>query len=650
MGIWGCDAQKYWRFNVKVSLISLALLLAVLSGSSTADAAPPQTMNFQGYLKVEGRPLDHMAEISFVIYDNPITGKPLWSEVHRDVVVSKGQFSVVLGQSPYDPRPIDLPFDRQYWLGISVNADPEMTPRQPLTSAPYAFRAMMADSAASVASSAIPDGAITAVKLDTAYVKSAGDTMTGGLNLPANGLTVGGDQLVVAAGGNVGIGSTAPAEKLEVAGNLKVNGNLILPFTNPTSGMIMVGNTRMMHIQDDANFFAGINAGNTTANSNTYTFYGNTGIGGGVLSNITTGTYNTGSGWLSLSALATGTRNSAYGYQTLKSNKASYNTAIGSRALEDNTDGNYNVAVGDRALEDNTIGSNNTAIGAYAGYTFTPANANLSGSNNTFIGIRSGPGTTVQLENATAIGADALVSQSNSLVLGSTGVKVGIGTSTPTESLDVMGNIRTNNKDIILRGNGDIGHGLGWYGNGFGRQFKTTDFAEGPILYGYNHGALGTSSGNGAIALKWHSDGSINVTGLLTKASGSFKIDHPLEPRDKYLYHSFVESPDMMNIYNGNITTDAAGFATVELPAWFEALNREFRYQLTVIGQFAQAIVAKEIGNGKFTVQTDKPQVKVSWQVTGIRKDPYAEKNRIQVEEEKPASEKGSCLHAEACE
>ena len=50
----------------------------------------------------------------------------------------------------------------------------------------------------------------------------------------------------------------------------------------------------------------------------------------------------------------------------------------------------------------------------------------------------------------------------------------------------------------------------------------------------------------------------------------------------------------MMNIYNGNVITDANGEAVVALPEWFEALNRDFRYQLTVIGQFAQAIVAEK--------------------------------------------------------
>jgi hypothetical protein len=142
----------------------------------------------------------------------------------------------------------------------------------------------------------------------------------------------------------------------------------------------------------------------------------------------------------------------------------------------------------------------------------------------------------------------------------------------------------------------------------------------------------------------------VTVTGTLSKGAGSFKIDHPLDPGNKYLYHSFVESPDMMNVYNGNVTTDETGYATVELPDWFEALNRDFRYQLTVLGggTWARARVAHRVEDNRFVVETDVPATEVSWQVTGIRKDPFAERNRIPVEQEKTEAERGLYLHPEA--
>ncbi len=141
--------------------------------------------------------------------------------------------------------------------------------------------------------------------------------------------------------------------------------------------------------------------------------------------------------------------------------------------------------------------------------------------------------------------------------------------------------------------------------------------------------------------------GDVNVTGNLSKGGGSFKIDHPLDPANKYLYHSFVESPDMMDVYNGNVTTDQHGLATITLPDYFEALNSDFRYQLTVIGQFAQAFVAREISGNHFTIKTSKRGVRVSWQVTGIRQDAFANAHRIPVEVEKPVQEQGHYLHPE---
>jgi len=158
-----------------------------------------------------------------------------------------------------------------------------------------------------------------------------------------------------------------------------------------------------------------------------------------------------------------------------------------------------------------------------------------------------------------------------------------------------------------------------------------------------NYGIYATSSGSG-FAGKF--SGNVQITGSISKGSGTFLIDHPLDPENKYLYHSFVESPDMMNVYNGNIVTDANGDATVTLPDYFEALNKDFRYQLTVIGVFAQAIVAEEIGGNQFKIKTDKPNVKVSWQVTGIRHDKFADAHRVVPEVEKEPQYKGYYLHA----
>jgi len=134
--------------------------------------------------------------------------------------------------------------------------------------------------------------------------------------------------------------------------------------------------------------------------------------------------------------------------------------------------------------------------------------------------------------------------------------------------------------------------------------------------------------------------GNVTVAGTLTKSAGSFRIDHPLDPAHRYLSHSFVESPDMLNIYNGNATLDGRGEAVVLLPAYFEALNRDFRYQLTALGAPGPTLyIAEEIQQNRFVIAGGTPGARVSWQVTGVRQDAYAEAHRIQVEEDKPAAE-----------
>jgi len=108
-----------------------------------------------------------------------------------------------------------------------------------------------------------------------------------------------------------------------------------------------------------------------------------------------------------------------------------------------------------------------------------------------------------------------------------------------------------------------------------------------------------------------------------------------------------VESPDMKNIYDGVAVLDVHGEAVITLPVWFDALNKDFRYQLTSIGKFAPVYIAREIQENRFKVAGGIPGQRVSWQVTGIRKDAFAEHHRIPVEEEKGLTERGRYLHPE---
>jgi len=165
---------------------------------------------------------------------------------------------------------------------------------------------------------------------------------------------------------------------------------------------------------------------------------------------------------------------------------------------------------------------------------------------------------------------------------------------------------------------------------------------SGGVIFNAGSGTGGVVFYNGAGTQVALVDGSGNATfngNLTVSGVKSFRIDDPLDPEKKYLYHAAVESPDMKNIYDGVVTLGAKGTATVNLPEYFQALNKDFRYQLTCVGGSAPVYVAREIHNNRFIIAGGRPGLKVSWQVTGIRHDRYADAHRMVVEQEKPEEE-----------
>lgn len=213
-----------------------------------------------------------------------------------------------------------------------------------------------------------------------------------------------------------------------------------------------------------------------------------------------------------------------------------------------------------------------------------------------------------------------------------------------TASVDVLG-INTDNPNtavLHLKTNGTN------YNNAFRMETSTASFEDWYTFMNTDDDYCIRNDGAAPYFKIEKNTGNVSITGNISKGGGTFKIDHPMDPENKYLYHSFVESPDMMNVYNGNIVTNEMGEAIVELPDYFQALNSDFRYQLTAIGTFAQVIVKEKIENGKFVVASSEPNVEISWQVTGIRKDPYAIANRVVPEVEKADANKGKYLHPAA--
>jgi trimeric autotransporter adhesin len=379
--------------------------------------------------------------------------------------------------------------------------------------------------------------------------------------------------------------------------------------TSSTNGVISLGGFPFLgNLGSTTNTFVGIDSGGTTESAGNA--INNTGVGSYSLVNDTVG-FN--------------------------------NTAVGSDALTFTTSGSYNTAIGVQALESTTTGGSNVAIGYYAGQGIT------TGGGNVFIGANAGANVG-SVSDSVAIGTGATVSENGAIVLGGinpNASNVGIGTSAPGYSLEVddhgsgkagiaaLSDIAGDNAIVALQGASSGGSNGGY--------FKTNDPA--------GSGVVGVNSGGGRAAYfagTVEVAGNLQVDGTLSKMGGSFKIDDPIDPAGKYLSHSFVESPDMMNIYNGNVVLDAHGAAVVEMPKWFDALNKDFRYQLTAIGAPGPRLyVAQEIQNNRFKIAGGKAGMKVSWLVTGIRQDAWANAHRIPTEEEKPSSEQGRYLSPE---
>lgn len=183
------------------------------------------------------------------------------------------------------------------------------------------------------------------------------------------------------------------------------------------------------------------------------------------------------------------------------------------------------------------------------------------------------------------------------------------------------------------------------------------------LIFGIPLGAYSACIGGACAATSTENTtftGNLYVNGSVSKGSGTFVIDHPLDPKNKLLFHSFVESPDMKNLYDGVATLDKNGETTITLPGYFVALNKEYRYLATALGEPMPGLYLSEgvhqrffnrFGPIQFSIRGGSPGGRVSWQVTGTRQDPLAATYPIVVEVDKDSTDlvgKGQYLHPDA--
>jgi len=722
------------RLHLAVALCALTAL-----PFNTAVAQTPLSTGFtyQGRLHESGLPFNGNADLEFRLFDAESVGNQIGATAALPgVVVTDGLFTVAVdGAGEFGPAAFN---GEARWLEINVNGTP-LSPRQPLTAAPYAQFATRPW---------VTDGA------DISYTA-----------------------------GKVGIGTNTPAHPLDVIGDTKLGGRMAAGNDGEIGpGGISDKVFDFSHTITDFSSAPNWTPFNSLITIDSPTDLPNTGVFGHSLEtfipigNVSDYNYVQGP-WMTMSAGGDGDIQSLTGatIQTACIGAGTITNQIGALVF---SGGGAARGIGDTTIVDNR------ALYVASGH------AGLSGSVTRDYSLYiDSPYHRQPLENHYGIYlADQDFGESDSFAIYSAGGKsylagnLGIGTSTPTFALDVIGDTKVSSR-VAAGNDGEIGpdefydkvfdfsHTITDFSNApywaafrsyitvdapvddpgrtvYGHDLATlipvgnvTDYhyVQGPYCAAFNEGdgdfdflgggnigaetygpgtvdvqvgayffsdvgptgvsTINTNQGiwvrsghagtagtvNNDYTIYVHTpshdqplenhyglyledqdfgandsyaiysaggdvylDGDVEVTGMLSKGGGSFKIDHPLDPENKYLFHSFVESPDMMNIYNGNVTTDDDGYAVIELPAWFEALNRDFRYQLTAMGQFAQAMVAEEVRSNRFAIRTDKPNVRVSWQVTGIRQDDFANTNRIAVEEDKPAYARGSYLHPAA--
>jgi hypothetical protein len=655
--------------------------------------------------------LTEMVGVTFSLYKDSQGGTPLWVETQNVQADKTGHYAVMLGSSSSQGLPPDLFVSGEArWLAVQAQGQAEQ-PRTVLLSVPYALKAadaetigglppsafvLAAPAASSVAAVDSTNGTPATSSTSSLDPSASNVTTTGGTvnalplwttktNIQSSAITQSGSGKTA----KVGINTAKPASTLDVNGAGTVRGNLSLPATGTATTQAGKNSQPTTFTTSAYNSTAGTAVpqyfrwqaepvGNNTASAsgslNLLFGAGGNSINETGLNIASNGqiTFASGQSFPGAGTVTSVGLTAPASDYTVSGSPITQSGTLGLSWKVSPTNANTANAIvkrdGTGSFSAENISAVTLAVANPAGIAITGSTGAPAGA---VVGINTG-------DSAVADGVDGVTSSASASGVaginnsggiglygtGGTGV-YGTGTISGVEG---QGNAPYSNAGYFLGwsapassgyygslgietfgGNGDPNSGsaggTGIYGQGGG---GTNGDGYGGYFIGgtqslYGHGIVA----NGGSGYAGYFNGDVNVTGNLAKGGGSFKIDHPLDPANKYLYHSFVESPDMMNIYDGTVALDANGEAVISMPEWFGVLNRDFRYQLTCIGGFAPIYIAEELANNQFKIGGGHAGLKVSWQVTGIRQDAWANAHRIPVEEQKDAHERGFYIHPE---
>jgi len=606
-------------------LILLLTVVALVCPAWQASADISPYIGYQSVLRdIVGNPVpDGDYTITFRIYNVEVNGLPLWIET-QTLPVEDGILSAHLGAVSSLGV---LAFDEPYWLGMSIGGDPELAPRTEFTTVPYAAR--------------------------SGYANESGDD---------GDWEISGDDVTHDVG-RVSIGPSSTTAKL----NVLAGDDMCANFSNGSG---------------DGNFT--VRARNFGATS------------GGFYAGIVDSPYPT----IGSAVYGVGGAGHRGGHFVSRDNEDGVlaesegaGPALRAVAHYDGYSGVFEGGMGIDVQGTAEVIGFRMPSGAADGYVLTSdATGFASWQHLSSIGLTgSGSNNYIPRFLTPTLLSDSCIYQDV--------FSIGIWTTTPEAALhvidweqeDVAGRFDVVSTEWEAHGvegicsaggpqdqtgvygwaafTDDYGKGVEGYG-GYCGVWGQVDPTGDAVYIGVHGQVIGGAGDN--IGISGHGQGAstaigvygsavsgdenyagwfqgdVNVTGSVYQGGGTSRIDHPLDPENTYLCQAFVESPDMMSVHNGNAALNDRGEAWVEMPDWFEAVNRDFRYQLTAIGAPGPNLyIAERISGNRFLIAGGEPGMEVSWMVTGIRQDPFAEANRVSAETPKRAEDVGRLLHPE---